>query len=253
MPAVSTVTVVYPRIDSASATVDEEIGIAEAETEAFRAFRSRLRRLEPVTSTSGSGGGCIATTAAVSGVDPEDVKAAYWDTVLSMDHYERDYGEPLMVNVGAEFGGQVREMLAAGVPIPPMALGVVEAAAERAGEERRQFLRALENERDSLRTVERRLGEVERELHECHQAPEASVESVGFGSGRRDRLRVLASECEALAADRQRSIHHGPITRLSGVEERSIVEFLYGDADHRFPALVEVADVAERIESALDW
>lgn len=249
MPAV---TVVYPRIDAAASIVEEEVGIAEAEAEAFGAFRSRLRRLEQVTSTAASGGGSLATTANVSGVDPDDVKAAYRETVLAMDHYERDYGEPLLVNVGAEFGGQVREMLAAGVPIPTMALGVVEAAAERALEERRQFLRALENERDSLRDVERRLGEIERELHECRNDPSASVEAVGFGSGRKERLRELAAECDALAEERQRSIHHGPITRLSGVAERSIIEFLYGEADHQFPALVEIADVAERIKAALD-
>lgn len=247
MPAV---TVVYPRIDAAASVVEKEVAVAEAEAEAFSAFRSRLRRLEPVTTTAASGGGSLATTASVSGVDPDDVEAAYRDTVLSMDHYERDYGEPLLVNVGAEFGGQVRELLAAGIPIPPMALGVVEAAAERALEERRQFLRALENELDSLRDVERRLGEIERELHECRRDPSASVEAVGFGSGRTERLRELAAECEALAAERQRAIHRGPITRLSGVEDRSLIEFLYGDADHRFPALVEIADVAERVESA---
>lgn len=32
----------------------------------------------------------------------------------------------------------------------------------------------------------------------------------------------------------------------------SLVEYLYGEDDHRFPALVEVADIAERIEATME-
>lgn len=255
------VTTVYPRIESVLATVMEEIEIAEVEAEAFRAFRSRLRRLEPVETASPSGGGSLVRTATVSGVDPEDVRAAYRDTVLSMDHYGRDYDEPLPVNVGAEFGAPVRELVNGDAPIPEMQRGIVDAAAAEAVEERRRFRRALEDERDSLESVARRLGDVERRFHEWCREPQtaegrrdrtAPVEAVGFGSGREERLRELADDCQALSLERQRAIHGGPAPALAGIGEASLQEYLYGEADHRFPALVEIADVADRVGAELD-
>lgn len=246
------VSVVYPRIDAAAAFVDVELEVVEEEADAFQAFLARLRRLEPSTSTPSAGGGSLALTATVAGVDPDDVRAAYRDTVMAMDHYQRDYGEPLLVNVGAEFGDSATELLGGNTPISPTHRGVIETAAERAVEERQRFRRLLTNERDSLRTVARRLGEIERELHECRQEQAVSVEAVGFGSGQADRLRDLAADCQALSAERQRSIHRRPVSQLSGIGEQSLVEYLYGECDHRFPALVEIADVAERIEAAIE-
>lgn len=78
-----------------------------------------------------------------------------------------------------------------------------------------------------------------------------AVDAVGFGSVRSERLRSLAEECQALSTERQRAIHGGPATALAGIGEASLVEYLYGEDDHRFPALAEVVDVAERIEAAI--
>ena len=42
--------------------------------------------------------------------------------------------------------------------------------------------------------------------------------------------------------------------RTLGDDDVAAIQYLYGDLDHRFPALVEIADVAERIEAAtVEW
>lgn len=235
---------VYPRIEDALDVIESELCVIDAEAEAFASFRRRLHRLEPAATASVGVGGSLVASSSSAGIDPASVRAAYRETVMAMDHYERDYGESLIENVDVEFGSTVRQLLAGDVPISPMQRGVIDSAAERALDERTQFKRALVGERDSLETVEARLGDVERRLHDVRDVPLNDP-------GRQSTLRELASTCQELAADRQRSVHQGPAPKIAGIGEKTLTTFLYEDQDYQFPALVEITDVAERIDDAL--
>lgn len=242
---------VYPRIEAAIELVTAEIDTIETEKDAFESFRTRLRHLEPNRSASVGNGGTLTTASSFQGVDPRAVRAAYRDTVLAMDHYEDDYGEPLLDNVEIEFGESVRAVFATDMPIPPMNRAVVETATEQAINERDQFLRALTDERDSLRRINDQLGEIERDLHHLSGlAPDGSDNEVSI-TGRLDRLGSLADDSQALSVQRQRTLQRRPTPTISGIDDGSLVEYLYSHRDHRFPALVEITNMAERIESAM--
>jgi len=243
--------VVYPRIDAALATVEEELGILETERTALDRFRSRLQGLDSVVTTRSTGGAGPTSTATVSGADPADVRAAYRDTVLAMDHYDREYGEPLLVHVALEFGPQVVGILGGDVPLSSMQLDVVEGAIDQRIEERRAFTREIATERDSLESVSRRLGAIERAFYEDQREPGPGGEGATEDRGTPTSSELVA-DCEALAAERQDAIHSAPVSAHAGVDEESLVEYLYGDTDCRFPALAEIADVAERISPEAD-
>lgn len=236
---------VYPRIEDAHDVIESELIVVDAEAEAFESFRGRLHRLEPAATANVGTGGSLVASSSSSGLDPASVRAAYRETVMAMDHYERDYGESLIENVDVEFGATVRQLLAGGAPISPMQRGVIDTAVERALDERRQFKRALVAERKSLETVEVRLGDIERRLHQVREVPADDPE-------RHSTLRELASRCQALAAERQRSVHEGPAPKIAGIGEQTLTTFLYEDRDYQFPALVEITDVAERVQASID-
>lgn len=243
--------VVYPRIDAALATVDEEVTILEAERTALDRFRSRLQRLDSVVSTRATGGAGPTSTTTVSGVDPADVRAAYRETVLAMDHYEREYGEPLLVHAAVEFGPQVVGIVGGDVPLSSTQVNLIEGTIDQRIEEREQLSTELATERESLETVHGRLGAIEREFYEYGQET-----GTGGSESAEDpataTLSGLAADCEALATERQQAIHSATASAHAGVEEASLAAYLYGDSECRFPALAEIADVARRIAAAID-
>lgn len=236
--------VVYPRIDSARSVVEDESAIIDRELAAFGSFRSRLDRLGPTASHDDSGAGGAVAQAAARGIDPDAIRAAYRDTVMAVPHYDREYGEPLLEHVEAEFGADVRVVFASSIPIPPVQEAVVRTGVEESIQRRRQFRRTLTDELNSLSTTADRLGDIERRFHELASAASPPPDE------RTEALDSLRGACDALAAERQRTIHRRPAHRVSGIGDRSLVAYLYGVSDHRFPALVEIADVASQIDRA---
>lgn len=237
----SEVQVVYPRIDAARAIVEAEIAIIDCEISAFESFRSRLDRLEPNQSASVVGANGTAVAVSVPGVNPDAVETGYRDTVMAMDHYDREYGEPLQDHVEAEFGPEVRAVLAADSPIPTVQRDLILGAVDEVVNHRSRFRRTLADELDSLEAVEERLGDIERQLHAL------SRDSFLHNGDRTDKLEPLVSACDALATERQETIHARPAPRISGIGDRSLVAYLYGELELQFPALAEIADIASRI------
>lgn len=244
-------TCVYPRIDAAVTVVESEIEATRVEVDAFRDFRARLKRIKPESTIGSQSGGALATAASVSGTSPGSIRDAYRETVMAMPHYERDYGESLIENVTAEFGVAVRELLRGETPISWMHFGVIETATGQSLEEREEFLRALEGERDSLRRVSERLETIEQELLDLQRAGPGGGrnEESPVDTSRAAKLNQLAGECQKLSTNRQQKLHHRVVSGVSGIGDESLVQFLYDDTEHRFPALVEIADVLSRIES----
>lgn len=240
------VEVSYPRIDTARSIVRTERDILECEIKAFEAFCDRLDRLDSTVSASPAIEGGVVATSPMQGLDPEAVRTAYRDTVLAVEHYDREYGEPLLEHVESEFGPDVRAVFAAAAPIPSVQRDAVAGAVEEAVDRRRRVRGALVRELDSLTSVADRLGDVERRFHAL------TGDAARHPGGHRAELEALAETCEAIAVERQSTIHERPTPRLSGIGQRSLVAYLYGANDHRFPALVEVANVAARIARILD-
>ncbi len=237
--------IVYPRIRKALSIIETEKAISDSEITAFSSFGRRLRELQPTVHAGSSGPAGVMASSIHRGFDPEAVRAAYRETVLSMSHYEEEYDEPLLENVENEFGPAVRAIFDTASPIPPVQRNLVLNAVEDSVSRRERFSGLMSNESDSLSEVENRLSDIERRFHQT-----LSRTSVRQPS-REEELQALIDSCEKLAADRQQDIHRRAEPRISGIGERSLVAYLYGMRDHRFPALVEIADIASQIDQEL--
>lgn len=236
---------VYPRINTARSIVQTERDILDREIDALEAFRTRLGQLETTVNGENFGTGGLVQTVPAAGIPPQRIRRAYRETVLDMAHYEQEYDEPLLENVEAEFNPQIRALFESSQPLRPIQYRVVDRAVDEAISRRRKMVRELRREDDSLNRIADRLAEIERGYI-------GLAETNGSRRSRSEKLERLRTDCDSLASKRQETIHQRPTAQIAGIGARSLVAYLYGDHDHRFPALREIAEVASGIVQDLN-
>lgn len=226
------------------------------ERKSFEAFRSALADVETVDTervAAGESAGPAAVHAVgASRTRPNDgvtrVCEAYRRTVMAVPHYDEEYGEPLAENFAREFGADVATAMANASVLTEGLRDAVDDAAAASRTERDEFVGLLDREESSLETVERRLDEAADRL-DALDPRERPPTDEGFDElrGRYEAVRDLRGRLDELAADRQRTLAAHRRTLSDGVP--SVTEFLYPDADERFPVLASVAEAGERLDA----
>lgn len=243
----------HPRIERALTIVDREIRYATAEKRAFRQFCKRLQRIDPVAPTSQTTATCVGgdAMALASGTQSSatrlhTVRTAYRETVMAVPHFEAEYDETLSQNLDGEFGAELAAQVVDGTRLTPVLQEALVAAAQRAIEERTRFLDALRTERDSLRDAQETLDEYERRAQRLSEKLGLASDSGELASVD-EQLHTLEAEAEALARARQQFIHSRSAGALAGVDETSLVRFLYDECNVAFPALADITACLETI------
>lgn len=147
--------------------VDREAAELHAERTAFERFAEKVATISPMADGAAAGanaaaGGALALADDQGAKKRAAVREAYRETVLTVDHYEEIYGEPLLVNVAGELSEDLATALAddAGVPFTEHLQSVLRAAAVDAADRRREFHDRILAERESLETAREELREV---------------------------------------------------------------------------------------------
>jgi polyhydroxyalkanoate synthesis regulator phasin len=188
------------------------------------------------------------TEESTGSIQLQTVREAYTETVMSVPHYEREYGESLQANMAAELGTEVARQVVDGQQLTPMLYETLVAAGERGVTERKEFVELLREEQRSLTTVQSKLDEVESQAAEIRGAIEDGTREASL-SDCDDELTVLETTCSDLAEDRQQLLHRRSAARLSGIDGESLVRFLYIDCEATCPALADIADCIETIRA----
>ena len=245
------------RFSDLSAAVRAERRRCAGERDSFEAFRSALADVETVRPAEGAAATGSATPAAVHTVGAtggatndgvQRVCEAYRRTVMSVPHYDREYGEPLAENLEQEFGADVATAMANASVLTDNLRDAVDDAAAASRTERAEFVDLLDRERSSLETIASRLDETADRL-DALDPRERPPADEGFDELREryEAVRDLRERLDELAAERQRTLAAHRRTLSDGVP--SVTEFLYPDADERFPVLAGVAETGERIDA----
>lgn len=197
-------------------------------------------------------GGNAGAVGALAVSDPprdaglEAVRTAYRETVMAVPHYEAEYDDSLRENVAVEFGPDLAASVVDGRSLTAFTLDALATACEKAIDERRQFLRVLRHERESLVDVRDDLRAVAESISDVERAVENEPSSTELG--RLDgQLAEYETRCGDLAERRQRLLHGRSASVISGIDDRSLTRYLYGNDDRRCPALADVADCLEAI------
>jgi len=254
-------------IPDARAVLRRERERAGDERDAFARFARRVANIDATAAQGYAPGGGGANrgpgpgvgTLALSGTagsPPDDrvaqARRAYRGTVMSVGHYEEEYGESLSENVSAEFGESVAIALEGAEAFTPGLRRTLVDGAETARDRRNSLVRAIEKEEATLRTAAGTLSDVESDVEAV--ADGGSTLSLSFEQlmDRWGRLYDMEQECEAVLAERQESIQsgYGVPLRLDG--PITLQEYLYDSLPVTHPVLAEATRVIEAVRDAQD-
>lgn len=241
-----------PTIERARTVVGEEIELVSAELDAFEQFLSRLGDVQVDDAPTGgaSRGGHGTATLVVGDAGPADelaaIRSAYRETVMDVPHFEDEYDETLRENLAAETGDLLAYRVAEGGTLTPTVYGALREACEGCRDDREDFLGQLERERDSLREVEAELNDIETRVVELQGRLSEASESTEFASVDAE-LQAIERRCTDLANRRQEVIHNRAARVLSGVDDASLVGYLYGELETVTPALTDVGSCLELV------
>jgi hypothetical protein len=231
------------RIDGARAAVAAERDCVETERDAFEAFDRRIAELSTVTASTGP----PLLTEQRSGRSLERVRSAYAETVMSVPHYEAEYGDTVAESLAAEFGDELAAALVGGTALTPEFRDAVRAAASAAGREREAFLAVLDREDDSLARTASDLAAARRDLEALDDRP-LSERSFDGLHGLWSSVRDIETRVDGIGMRRQETIR-GRRGELPGVPS-SLAEYLYADRPADHPTLAAVADLGRRVRRA---
>lgn len=214
-----------------------------AERNAFEAFERRIASLSPQrldgsspTGFARSLSGASSTTSAL-----DRVRAAYRETVVALGHYDEEYGEPVLENLGAEFGEEIGAAVAGTGVFTAELKAALCSGARDAASRRATFLGVLDEERDALDDAARELRAV------GDSAADLDLDGTSFASLRdaRAALCELSGRCEALVTERQETLR---APRAGGRwrtdETLSLNDYLYDTLDVTYPVLADASDAA---------
>jgi hypothetical protein len=214
------------------------------EREAFDAFVEALAAIPADDAPTGLRAGTrLLDRQATAGATA--VREAYERTVMSVPHYEAEYGDDYRESLRAEFG-EAAAALADGTLHPQAKRGLV-SAARVSQEERAGFVPPLDREAASLRDCEERLVDVLEELVELHEEPFPALD-FGALDATRARLEVLDKRVDAVGADRQATLRDQRRELSLGAGVPDVPTYLYQSLDVTYPALDTVARTADAVE-----
>lgn len=240
-------------IRDAKPVVNEERDRTAAERDAFAQFSEQVARMDATRTPAAGGptgdGGVLAMEVGAEDARLTEVARAYRNTVLSVPHYDEEYGESLGEHMAGEFGDEIATTVLHGQAFTPWLKDALVDAGSEARLQRETLVRTLDSESDALARAEDLITEVESELDSLvtgslHQRSFEDLSAAWL------RIRGLERRCEELLWDRQRRIHHGHAIGLRTLDGKRLHEYLYNSLEAHHPVLADGAELVDRVKSA---
>jgi hypothetical protein len=218
-------------IERATNRVEREQAEVAAEQQAFQEFADRVAEIDLIQpGATLPAGQALMIPADGDRTEPMDqVRIAYEETVMSVEHYDREYGESFRANLGAEIGAEAAAAICDGAThlfTSPFRTMLV-TAAQQSQQERADFLDTLDQEAKSLSRTRDSLSQLLTTLEKHTQKGSMTID----GPHREriiDRLELLVSTRQDLLNSR---------TQRRTLTGRDLCEYLYHVEDWTYPVL----------------
>lgn len=217
------------------------------EQEAFRAFERRIRRLDRQGAPAQKGAMDVKL-ASGSARGLRSVRDAYEATVMSVPHYETEYGESFEQHVRVEFGPELAALLTRGTAFDTRARQAILAAASQAQETRETLANALDSEEESFATGTEELLPILDELAE-YDPTQFSERSFGTLDAYRARLTVLEDHCETIVDRRQATLVDQRRTLALTIDDPDVPTYVYQNLETTYPIVSTAADALQQIDA----
>ncbi|MFP8890554.1 hypothetical protein ACLI4U_12340 [Natrialbaceae archaeon A-CW2] len=237
------------RFNEVLQTVEKEQKRATAERKAFQKFRREVVNVSPTTVTTPVSSTMTVTsnTASAGHTSLEKVRNLYEKTIMSVPHYEEEYGNNLQVSLAEEFNRDLQIAIEDGQQFsPPLKQALIEESMT-AIERRDFYLEFLKHERRSLEVIREGTAKIDEILQDIH---DDELSECSYGE-LIDDYRGICREirhCKYLIDLRQQSMHtHNRNLMLP--KGPFIYEYLYRNTRSNFPALDELIDRLETLHN----
>lgn len=231
----------------AEALLDEEMRRLAAERDAFDEFAKRVSDIEVAETSTAvpASGGLMAATTTVTDDRLDRVAGAYQDTVMDVEHFDADYGEPMAENLAAEFGDGIAVAVLEGGQFTSQLKAALLRSSREASRQRGAFLSTLEAEAESLADASTVLSEVDAERESLADAPLTTRSYEALVDDWR-RLGELSERCGELAAERQERLRGLSSSMPPGGAD--LHEYLYEELPVSHPVLADAASLSAAVE-----
>lgn len=236
-------------IREALPVVREERSRTATEQEAFTRFARVVSRLDAPGPAVQLGVGRGATSVVSASAAPRSrgldaVRSAYEDTVLAMDHYEEEYGEPLAEHMRQELGEEVATAVEQNQQLTQPLQQALVARAREAAVDRERLMTQLDHELEALKAADDELTAVADAVDEAAARP---LEGRDFSelTDEWHRLGELESRLRRLLSRRQEARRP---TGFDGAGAPSLNDYLYQPLETSFPVLSDAAALADRVK-----
>ncbi|MWG33816.1 DUF7260 family protein [Halomarina oriensis] len=232
-------------IDTALERVATERRALDTERAAYETFANRVAPLDvAVPAHQSTASQTLPSAVGVDrrpcGTDP--IREAFRDTVMSVPHYDADYGESLLAHASGELSPELARGLQSDAPPPGFKRTLLDEV-EDAIKRRRSLLDHLVTEADSLAAARSALRDVVAGLDSVWGRREGGA-SAGPTPDK------LTEQCRAVIEDRQSLVQNRLFSSIH--DGHDFCTYLYGDVDGWTYPVLSVAASLRRDIDALD-
>lgn len=254
--------VVCGSIEKAETCCSEERRRLIDEQNAFSEFCRRIRSTTPTAGENISNYseygvvGARTTRFNTQSQGLDKIEQAYRETVMSVPHFDDDYGDSFMENIEAELGSQITTVLDGGNhTLTAQLQQSLVLQTKQAIERRRNLVSMLDAELSELKDAKIRLKHLEKQreqlntaLHSTVEHHEQNVESENLKAYAEQwsEYEELKDQCEELLMDRQATIQN----QSPQASDRFDVfyEYLYEPMQTDYPVLTATLSLIDWIE-----
>jgi hypothetical protein len=238
-------------VQGAMSALRSECEAVAAERDALANFVTRLEELPTTqlqgTSVQAAGIGVASSSSQPSAEGMSAVEDAYRETVMAVNHYEEDYGEPFPHHLASEFGEELAGAVVANDRLTPQVKSALLTGAREGRRQRTQYLSALKKEQERLVEADRTFDAV---ADCCEQVDGNLLRRRPFEElqGRFERLDSRRETLTQTLQTRQEQLHEGITFGWDRRDAESVYRYLYEDIDATYPVLADGSVLLERVK-----
>jgi len=240
-------------LEPARAAVEAEIERTRLEREAFEDFGRHLRRASVGDQPAAPTGvpSIVRTWRPPERTDV--VERAYRETVMTIPHYESEYGESAGEGIAHEFGPDFVIAAASGGTTPAMVEELVRRSREVVAY-RTDLIARHRDEKADVEATERKLNRILDEVEAVENEVACPATRQHFGALEADwnQLERLECRCEGLLQDRQATNLESWLDEANNGASifGAVHQYLYRDLAVEYPVLDATLSTIERIHEA---
>lgn len=233
------------RIPKAIEAVREERQRTEVERDAFERFAIEVRNLNAADTPALDRNEPLLRDHTPAVVDSTGtVRALYRETIMSIEHYEKEYDEPMYTNITAELGPDFETALSSnGTLNKPLQEALVRRGYSVA-QARKDFFNRVNSEHQSLTDAKEQLGNV-TETVEQMQSQEFGTRSPVNVENAVEELQAAERGCRSIIDSRQ-----SEYVNTHKEDGLSFREYLYQQFEWAHPVIGDALDLVRDIRDA---